>query len=537
MFVLAIDIETSGSSLRDNGILSIGASLQNLAREELEQFVVNIALVDGRIFEESCKKDFWDKNPKALEFVSQNAINPREAMGQFRDFVDRIQVQYPNLTVISDNPSFDIAWIDNYLTTYADRKPLRYSSVDNKYTMIWDSASVQKTWCSIKTHEASVFTPSKDHRKALQLELTVPKDHNPLNDARNIAGFYIQTLHQMSEFKESLPKAQPQRVIKLEEHNPAWKHFFQEEKAAIERVFSREESALVDVLHVGSTSVEGLIAKPIIDIIVVVKDPYTIDQPLTEAGYRYKGEYNLPMRRMFGKKGEYEVYMHVYEEGNPEVALNLTFREFLRGNVAAKEEYSALKTAIVAQDATYKTTSTGITTYNLEKSGFIQKALVAAGFDGLCMRLCAQDDEWAHYKLIRSPSLTKTGRTNEIDSNANTKHIVLVKGVEVVAAAQVNISEPNAFIEFLGAKISDGTRVGLLEHLLGTIEKWVAKIGVLFVTTFVAKEDSDIFECAKYTKIAETGDVLHMMKYLGSVVEDVPQPVNLAGIILEEGEA
>jgi GrpB-like predicted nucleotidyltransferase (UPF0157 family) len=312
-------------------------------------------------------------------------------------------------------------------------------------------------------------------------------------------------------------KVKPARVIKLEEHNPAWKYFFLAEKDAIKKAFSEEPSSLVDVIHIGSTSVEGLIAKPIIDIIVIVKDPYIIDQPLTDLGYRYKGEYNLPMRRMFEKKDEFKVYMHVYAEGNSEIELNLAFREFLRNNIDTKKEYSALKMAIIEKDATHKIISTGITTYNLEKSGFIQKVLMTVRFNGLCMRLCSQANEWNDYKLIRNIFLVKADRSDEIDYNPDKKHIVLVKGVEVVAAAQVNISEPNAFIEFLGINLQNGIRVDLLGYLLSNIEQWLVKIGVLFVTTFVDKEDSDIFEHANYTKFSETGNTLHMMKYLVTV--------------------
>lgn len=318
----------------------------------------------------------------------------------------------------------------------------------------------------------------------------------------------------MLEFKTTLPNVKRPRIIKLEEHNPLWKEFFEREKVKIEQSFSQKAVELVDVLHVGSTSVEGLLAKPIIDIILVLKDPYHADEPLSEVGYKYKGEYNLPMRRMFGKQGEFEVYMHVYGEGNPEIELNRTFVDFLKSNMSAREEYSVLKKSIIAKDAAYKTTSIGITTYNLEKSKFIQESLKKAGFNGLCMRLCAQDCEWADYKLIRENSLARFRRSNGIDTDQNKKHIVLIKGIEIVAASQVNVSEPNAFIEFLGVKTQSDSRVMLLEHLLGNIEKWLGRLGTLFVTASVTQENRDIFKRAQYTEIAKKDSMLHMVKYL-----------------------
>lgn len=512
--VLAIDIETSGSLLGHNGILSIGASLQNLDRKEIESFFVNMQLVDGRSFEESCRRDFWDKNPIILEFVSQQAVHPTQGMKAFGAFIDNAQRTYPNLIVVSDNPSFDIAWIDYYLSVYGDRKPLRYNAIDGKYDMIWDAASVQKTWCSMKIPGADFLSPLKGHKEALGLEHTVPKDHNPLNDARNIAGFYIQTLSQMTAFKESLPKPQAQRTIQLEEYNPVWKEYFQIEKAKIEGAFAGTHS-LLDVLHIGSTSVEGLTAKPIIDMSVVVQDPYAVDSQMANAGYKYKGEYNIPTRRMYGKKGDYEVYTHVYKAGNPEIALHCLFRDYLTTHQEAREEYATLKKLIITQDSAHKIASSGITTYNLQKNDFIQKIITAIGFSELCMRLCAQDSEWQAYDGIRSAYFHKVKRDSKLDTqDPNKKHIVFIKGTEVVAAAQINLSIPNVFLEFVASK-NAGAEQGLLVNLLSRIEDWIGKLGALFVSTLSSTDEAEMFGSCGYMTYNAQDESMHMMKYLG----------------------
>lgn len=57
--VLALDIEISGCSLSKNGILSIGASLQDQDSNEVESFQVNLTLPLGRTFEERCMREFW----------------------------------------------------------------------------------------------------------------------------------------------------------------------------------------------------------------------------------------------------------------------------------------------------------------------------------------------------------------------------------------------------------------------------------------------------------------------------------------------
>jgi GrpB-like predicted nucleotidyltransferase (UPF0157 family) len=81
------------------------------------------------------------------------------------------------------------------------------------------------------------------------------------------------------------------------------------------RVFFKEEALKIkqalggnclDVHHVGSTSVPGLSAKPIIDIIGVMKDPKKAILPLESLGFTYKGEYNIPFSPLFQQKKKHK---------------------------------------------------------------------------------------------------------------------------------------------------------------------------------------------------------------------------------------
>lgn len=96
--------------------------------------------------------------------------------------------------------------------------------------------------------------------------------------------------------------------------------------------------------HVGSTSVEGLSAQPIIDIILVTNNLQQTGKLLTEKlGYRYKGEYNLLLRDLYGKKDKWEIYLHVHLTWNEEIRLNVSFRNYLRSHPDAKKTYEAMK--------------------------------------------------------------------------------------------------------------------------------------------------------------------------------------------------
>lgn len=192
--VLAIDIETSGCSFKQHGIVSVGASLQDQNSNELDSFQMNLALPEGCRYEERCVKEFWSENKEIHDFVQQNAITPKEAMHKFCAFLTEVETRFPELIVLSDNPSFDIAWLNLYLDEYTDRLPLNYAE-NMTYRIIWDTYSMQKVLlCQRGDFESSWELPEK-----LGFKSKWPADHNPLNDARTIADYFNQTVKEMKK--------------------------------------------------------------------------------------------------------------------------------------------------------------------------------------------------------------------------------------------------------------------------------------------------------------------------------------------------
>jgi len=306
--VLGIDVETSGSSYIRHGILSIGCSLQDENSVELRCFEVNVSLPDDRGYEEECLQNFWLKHPEAHQYVQLNSKYPREAMQEFCQFLNLVEREYPNVMLISDNPSFDISWINVYLSAYTERKPLNYS-LSGEYRMIWDSASTQKTWMSIKTGD---FDSRHGHVKKLGFTSRWEHDHKVLNDARRITDFFNQSRKEMKYFvaktsKEEMKEEEMKdfvvkasRVVEVLPYNPEWISMFESEAFLLRRALGKN---CKDVYHVGSTAIPGLAAKPIIDIIVTLSEDadFVVDK-LATIDYTFKGEFNIPMRRFFGKK-------------------------------------------------------------------------------------------------------------------------------------------------------------------------------------------------------------------------------------------
>jgi GrpB-like predicted nucleotidyltransferase (UPF0157 family) len=140
--------------------------------------------------------------------------------------------------------------------------------------------------------------------------------------------------------------------ITIADYDPAWPAMYQTER---ERICAEFGPALVDIEHVGSTSVPGLAAKPIIDIMPGVRtlaDADRVVEGMRRLGYEYVPEFEeaLPDRRYF-RKGhpERKWHVHVVEAGSEFWRRHLAFRDYLRAHPDAAEEYAALKRQLAAQ--------------------------------------------------------------------------------------------------------------------------------------------------------------------------------------------
>ena len=131
-------------------------------------------------------------------------------------------------------------------------------------------------------------------------------------------------------------------------YDPAWKTAFMAIKQEIEAAAG---DLLIGVEHVGSTAVEGLSAKPCIDIDLVISD-YSVFgavvQRLAAIGYIHEGDLGIKDREAFrydNKPHLYKHHLYVCPKDSQELHRHLTFRNFLRCNPDAARQYSAVKEA------------------------------------------------------------------------------------------------------------------------------------------------------------------------------------------------
>ncbi len=133
--------------------------------------------------------------------------------------------------------------------------------------------------------------------------------------------------------------------VEIVEYRPEWPAIFERERAVI---LDRYGPWVMDVHHVGSTSVPGLAAKPILDIMPVVANPNDGENavgPMTTLGYRYSGENGLPGRFYFDKivDGRTVVQAHMYPQDHSDVRKLVAFRDHLRTHQQATCDYERLK--------------------------------------------------------------------------------------------------------------------------------------------------------------------------------------------------
>ena len=136
------------------------------------------------------------------------------------------------------------------------------------------------------------------------------------------------------------------RKVVVLPYDVAWQSAFEKIKGEIEEAIG---DSIIGIEHIGSTSVEGMSAKPCIDIDVIIKDysafPAVVDG-LKAIGYIHEGDLGIKDREAFKYSGKEHLQMHhlyVCPKCSEELYRHITFREFLRINPEAVKKYSLIK--------------------------------------------------------------------------------------------------------------------------------------------------------------------------------------------------
>ena len=134
------------------------------------------------------------------------------------------------------------------------------------------------------------------------------------------------------------------RFVELVAYNSKWAESFAEESNVIKTIL---KGNCIQVHHIGSTAIPNIYAKPIVDMLPVVKNIDLVDAlnpQFEKLGYTCMGEYGIPGRRFYWKsKAKRTHHIHLFEEGSTEILRHVAFRDFMLANADFAQAYSLIK--------------------------------------------------------------------------------------------------------------------------------------------------------------------------------------------------
>src|ERR671932_1017165 len=136
------------------------------------------------------------------------------------------------------------------------------------------------------------------------------------------------------------------RKVEVVPHDPRWRDAFEAEAKHVADALGEN---VVAVHHIGSTAIPDIYAKPVVDLLVEVRDITEVDgrsSAMESLGYEVMGEYGIPGRRYFRKDSREGIRthnIHAFEAGSAEVERHLAFRDYMIAHPGDAQRYSELK--------------------------------------------------------------------------------------------------------------------------------------------------------------------------------------------------
>ena len=162
--------------------------------------------------------------------------------------------------------------------------------------------------------------------------------------------------------------------VELVPYSSAWAASFEAERSRLQQALGADA---LDIQHIGSTAVPGLVAKPILDLGVAVADEAIVSAcipRLCALGYAYRGYRGASQGYFFdlGLEQQLTHYLHMLVINEPGWCNYLLFRDYLRAHPSAREAYAQLKQQLAADFATDRASYSGA------KTPFVQQILESA---------------------------------------------------------------------------------------------------------------------------------------------------------------
>jgi GrpB-like predicted nucleotidyltransferase (UPF0157 family) len=223
-------------------------------------------------------------------------------------------------------------------------------------------------------------------------------------------------------------------MIKVVPYDPHWPQLFEDEALQIKSALGDN---CISIHHIGSTSIPGMSAKPIIDILPVVVDIREVDNAthsMELLGYTARGEYGIAFRRFFQKGSDPRTHnVHVYQEGDPEIQRYLKFREWMLTHPEDVKTYAKLKQELAAKYPN------DILRYVSGKDAFVASIDGKDGYEGWRMVQALTDREWAAVHALRKQYYASEPDPIPPSELEEPAHLVLYKNAEIFGYAHIQL--------------------------------------------------------------------------------------------------
>ena len=168
------------------------------------------------------------------------------------------------------------------------------------------------------------------------------------------------------------------RTVKVVAHHSKWAEYFRQEKEILAQIMGPK---LLDIRHIGSTSIPAMPAKPIVVILAAVKSLSDVEpflEDLIRVGYQDKGNGDVVGRRYFvkGEEDKRTHHLNFCEMNSSFWTSHVAFRDYLERHPDAAKQYAALKRALAAKFPNDRPA------YTAGKEEFVRSILKLASTEG-----------------------------------------------------------------------------------------------------------------------------------------------------------
>lgn len=183
--LLAIDIETGGPQASRHPLIAIGTCVRDVTGYK-EKRIFRLPFHEA-LFDIDCVREFWSKHQDILDKITALPVSTIQDVANYIDSVDKA---HSDLAIVSDNPAYDIGFINHYYDVQLNRKPLQYR-YDGKYRIIVDKDSYM--WAMMpESAEPWIYDTAAGKKFGFYIEAN--HDHMPNNDAEHILDVLVNLM-------------------------------------------------------------------------------------------------------------------------------------------------------------------------------------------------------------------------------------------------------------------------------------------------------------------------------------------------------